>query len=110
MKTLDYLTRLRLSFLDCVWMSSFVALVMQGRFIFAFTVCILGAFISVMAQKINRNNQLAEYAIAQAKRDRQWQELADRHMKIEAIKKHREIYGSDLVTAKDAVDKYYMHR
>lgn len=109
-KVMDYLTRPRLNYLDLCWMSSFMGLVMTGRIVAGLVVCILGAFTSVMLEKISRNALLHKYAEAQKKRERLWQDMADKGLKIEAIKAHRDIYGSTLVNAKNAVEEYIGQR
>lgn len=109
-KVMDYLTRPRLNYLDLCWMSSFMGLVMTGRIVAGLVVCILGAFTSVMLEKISRNALLDKFAAEQRKREKIWQDRADAGYRIEAIKLHREIYGSTLKEAMHAVDMHIGQR
>ena len=92
---LRFITQLRFSYLDYVWLSAFLVLSMQNKFLLAFLAFLVGIIFSIWIEKwIHKKEKSA------------WQMAADNGYLITAIKMHRQQYGSTLKEAKDAVDAY----
>lgn len=105
-RILDYLTRLRWSVLDVVWMTASVTLLLQAQFISMVLVILCGAFISVMAEKLHRNRTRDEMVERINTFDRRWKDLVDTGRVSDAISQYREDYRCSLYEAKATVLAY----
>ena len=104
--TLDYLTRLRFSAVDTLWMSASMTLLLQGQLAIMVAVVLLGTFISVMAEKIHRNRVRDEMLRKVEEFDCKWKKLADERQVSAAVAEYRRCYGSTLYEAKSKVFTY----
>ena len=86
----------RFSFFDSIVISSICILLAQGRFITACAVMVVGPLVAV----------LVERAIGKRSKDKKWKAFSDNGQRVMAIKTHRELYGSTLKEAYDAVINY----
>ena len=96
---LRFITQVRFSYLDYVWLSAFFMLFVQHRFLLAFLAFFVGVLFSAYLEKRIRDKDTPS-------KDAVWQESAKNGFPITAIKLHRQLYGSSLKEAKDAVDAY----
>lgn len=104
--TLDYLTRLRWSIIDVLWMSSAITLMFQSQFVAQVVVILCGAFISVMAEKLHRNRTQKEMIDLVNEFDKRWMDLVDSGRVSDAISQYRRDHRSTLYEAKSVVLKY----
>ena len=102
-RTLDYLTRLRWSVIDVIWMSSSITMLLQGQFISMVLVILCGAFISVMAEKLHKNRTREEMLQRIEEFDARWKELAVSGRVSDAISEYRRCYGSTIYEAKSRI-------
>lgn len=104
---LRFITQLRFSYLDYVWLSAFLVLFMQHKFLLAFIALFIGVLLSIYIER-KINNMVAKKLAAMDKqnKDAEWQVEADLGRKINAIKKHRALFGSTLKEAHDVVKAY----
>lgn len=94
---IDYLFNVkRFSFFDSMVISSFCILLVQGRFITACVVMLVGPLVAVVV----------EQAIGKRAMDKKWKAFSDSGQQLMAIKVYRHLYGSSLKQACDAVNKY----
>lgn len=104
---LRFITQLRFSYLDYFWLSASLVLLIQHKFLLAFIAFFVGILFSVYVER-KVNNMVVEELIALIKqnKDAEWQAEADSGGNVLAVKKHRELYGSSLKEAVDAVKAY----
>lgn len=103
---LRFITQWRFSYLDYLWLSAFLVLLMQHKFLLAFITLFVGALFSIYVEK--KVNNMAEKLAEMEKQNKDaiWQAEADLGRKVNAIKKHRELFGSSLKEAHDVVKAY----
>lgn len=98
MNILKFLCKYRFSYLDLFWSLYAFHFALNGFYITFVVVAFAGALVSVILQVIIDKKPPS--------RDHKWQEAADAGLKVEAIKRHRAIYGSTLKNSHDVVSDY----
>jgi ribosomal protein L7/L12 len=93
---MSYFIERRFNILDAMVIAALSIFIAQGQFVLALITVCVGIFVALITQA---------YFGKRAK-DRQWQVLARQDLKVRAIKRHRELYGSSLKEALDAVQAY----
>ena len=94
---IEYLFNIkRFSFFDSTVISSFCILLVQGRFITACVVMLVGPLVAVVV----------EQAISKRAIDKKWKAFSNNGQQLMAIKVYRHLYGSTLKQAYDAVSEY----
>ena len=99
MKFLKFLMQYRFSHYDIIWLYVTFYLFLNHRFLEGLLAFFVGILSSVWIELWIKNND-------NTTKDRFWQGAANAGLKIEAIKLHRQQYGSTLKEAKDVVDAY----
>ena len=104
---LRFITQVRFSYLDYAWLSAFLVLFMQHKFLLAFLAFFVGILFSVyIERKVHRVSQEEIDKLEKAAKDKKWQWYADQNRKIDAIKAYRVLFGSNLKEAHDVVKEY----
>ena len=95
-----YLFQNRFSMFDNIVISSSATLILQGRWLIALIIFVMGAIFCILMQS---------HLLLKAK-NKEWQELVvseeSAGSNVPAIKKHRELFGTGLKEAVDAVRAY----
>ena len=94
---IEYLFNIkRFSFFDSIVISSICILLVQGRFITACVVILVGPLVAVVV----------EQTVSKRALDKKWKAFSDSGHRGMAIKAHLDLYGSTLRQAYDAVSEY----
>lgn len=93
---MKYILAPRFNMIDSTALIVFFTLFAQGKFLQAVLVFLGAIFLS----------SLLQHFFNKRGKEKQWQSLADSGQKVAAIKRHRELYGSTLKDALNAVDAY----
>lgn len=101
---LRFITQVRFSYLDYAWLSAFLVLCIQHKFLLAFLAFFVGILFSVYIER--KVHRVSQEEIDRLDKDKKWQWYADQNRKIDAIKAHRLLFGSSLKESHDVVKEY----
>lgn len=99
MKILKFITMWRFSHLDVIWLLLSFHFFTNGRWLEGLLAFFVGILISIYIERWVKLNDTSA-------KDKIWQAYADAGKKVEAIKRHRALYGTSLKDALHAVDLY----
>lgn len=106
---MKFLLKHRFNYFDVFLLTAAVILFVRERYVLSAIVAFLGALCVVLAELANikaEERRRLQREEDERNRQREWQSLADAGHKLEAIGRHRMLYGSSLKEALEAVEDY----
>ena len=99
----DFFLKYRFNFIDVLWIMITAQLFINGMFLLGIASGAIGyGFVILTEIKLKSDPEEKKQLL----KDMEWKRLADEGCVIDAIKRHRSLYGTSLKDAREIVFKY----